>query len=101
VVVFRPLVTAEIEQVVKLAVGKIQVSLEPKGIALQVSPGAISRIAKENYNQQYGARQIQHYLKDTFESQIAELLLQEAAGRRDTIILGDDLQLRVEKAAAL
>lgn len=101
VVVFRPLEKEQVVQIVQLAINKIQASLNPKGIRISITPQASQKIAQENYLPQYGARNIQHYLKNTFENQIATLIINGQLARRDQVVIDDNLNLVVHKAASL
>ena len=60
IVIFRPLESKHIEQIIQLSIDKIQANLDNQGIQLNISPAAITKIAHEQYDRQYGARNIQH-----------------------------------------
>ena len=101
IVIFRPLESKHIEQIIQLSIDKIQANLDNQGIQLNISPAAITKIAHEQYDRQYGARNIQHYLKSNLENQIANLIITDQLQRRDQIIIDENLHLKVQKAPIL
>ena len=101
VIVFTPLTTNEVAQIVALTIAKIQQNLIAKGIFLEIGEQAIRRLAEESYDPQYGARPMRRYIKDNLESQIALLILNGSLERRDKVMVNDDLSLKIEKAVAL
>lgn len=101
IVIFKPLESEHIQQIIKLALDKIQANLDNQGIKLSVSQSAIAKIASEQYDRQYGARNIQHYLKSNLENQIANLIIADQLQRRDQILIDENLHLKVQKAPVL
>lgn len=97
-IMFTPLTLKEMEAIASLALTKIKDNLQEKGIELVTEKQALTKIARDSYSPQYGARPMRRYLKDNLESQVATLILAQAVSRRDKIILHNDLSLSVEKA---
>ncbi len=74
-IVFRPLTSENIEEVVKLQLNEFNDRLKDKGIAVDASPVAVSLLAKKSYDPQYGARPVRRKLQDLVEDPIAERIL--------------------------
>jgi ATP-dependent Clp protease ATP-binding subunit ClpA len=53
------------------------------------------------YDPKFGARPLRRVIQEQVDDAIAELLLKDGAGRRDTIVLEAPGMLRVEKARDL
>ncbi|MFH0837911.1 MAG: ATP-dependent Clp protease ATP-binding subunit [Patescibacteria group bacterium] len=75
VIVFRPLTSENIEEVVKLQMNEFNERLSDKGIAIETSPAAISLLAEKSYDPKYGARPVRRKLQDLIEDPIAERIL--------------------------
>lgn len=75
VIVFKPLTSENIEEVVKLQLTGFNDRLKDKGIAIETSPEAVSLLAEKSYDPQYGARPVRRKLQDLIEDPIAERIL--------------------------
>jgi ATP-dependent Clp protease ATP-binding subunit ClpC len=75
VIVFNPLDKVAIKKIVKLRLENFAQRLEWKGLALEFDTKAITRISKDVYNPEFGAREIRRYITDQIEDQIAEQIL--------------------------
>lgn len=75
VIVFTPLTSENIEEVVKLQLNEFNDRLKDKGIAIETSPEAVSLLAEKSYDPQYGARPVRRKLQDLIEDPIAERIL--------------------------
>ena len=80
IVLFRPLVLAEIEQVVDLLLGDLERRLSEQGLKLRLSQAARRHIAKEGFDPVYGARPLRRYLQREVETPIARAILSGGAG---------------------
>jgi ATP-dependent Clp protease ATP-binding subunit ClpC len=78
VIVFKPLTSENIEEVVKLQLNEFNDRLKDKGIAIEASPEAVSLLAEKSYDPQYGARPVRRKLQDLIEDPIAERILDGA-----------------------
>ncbi len=102
VIVYKPLAENEIETIARLMLDKIAQRLEDKhGITLEVTPEAISALAKAGFDPVFGARPLRRVIQEKVEDGLANLLLTKQVGRRDKIILEADGNFRVEKAREL
>lgn len=75
-ILFQPLTTQEITQIVTLQLGHLEDTLKEQGIKLKVDDSAIEYLARTGYDLVFGARPlkrlIQHALTDELANQILE-----------------------------
>ncbi len=74
-IVFKPLTSENIEEVVKLQLVEFGDRLKGKNISIEASPEAISLLAEKSYDPQYGARPVRRKLQDLIEDPVAERIL--------------------------
>ncbi|MEK7516792.1 MAG: ATP-dependent Clp protease ATP-binding subunit [Patescibacteria group bacterium] len=101
IIVFKPLTKPEIEQIAWLMIGKVQEQLAAKGIALQVTDAAVRELAEAGFDPSFGARPLRRVIAERVQDALANFLLQEKIGRRDTVILEPGGKIRIEKAKKL
>ncbi len=75
IVLFKPLVMAEIEQIVGLLIDDLRSRLAGRQLHLIVTPRAQHHIAEEGFDPVYGARPLQRYLQHQLETRIGRSLL--------------------------
>ena len=75
IVVFRSLTIEQIEKIVDLIIESLVKKLEERGIGLELSEDARSFIAKESYDEEFGARPVKRYVQKNIENQIAEMII--------------------------
>lgn len=75
ILVFHPLDTKAISQIVKLQLEKLSDRLKEKGYELKYQSSHIKKISQEVYNPEFGAREVRRYITDVIEDGIAELIL--------------------------
>jgi ATP-dependent Clp protease ATP-binding subunit ClpC len=96
IVLFKSLLFDEIKQIAGLMLKRTQADLEEKGIDLVVSDGALEALAKAGFDPEFGARPMRRAIQDNIENPIASLLLSGKVGRRATLQIDDQLQVRVQ-----
>ena len=74
-VVFHSLTSEDMQEVVKIMVQPLIVSLAEKGIELKFQPSALKLLAKEGYDPEMGARPLRRTLQTQVEDHLSELLL--------------------------
>ena len=74
-VVFHSLTSEDMQEVVKIMVKSLIVSLAEKGIELKFQPSALKLLAKEGYDPEMGARPLRRTLQTQVEDHLSELLL--------------------------
>ena len=75
IVVFRSLTIEQIEKIVDLIIESLVKKLEERGIGLELSEDARRFIAKESYDEEFGARPVKRYVQKNIENQIAEMII--------------------------
>ncbi|MFH1890953.1 MAG: ATP-dependent Clp protease ATP-binding subunit [Candidatus Kuenenbacteria bacterium] len=98
IVVFHPLEMRHVIQIAKLFLNKLAERLEQKGIIFKVEEDAIAELARLGYEPSMGARPLRRVIQDRIEDQLAKLFLEDKIKRRDQVILGKELALKVNKA---
>jgi ATP-dependent Clp protease ATP-binding subunit ClpA len=101
VIVFKPLGETEVVSIARLLIGKIAENLGQKGIELRLSEAGLHLLAHQGFDPKFGARPMRRLLQDKVENIIAERILEGNLQRRDTVVIGDDGSVTIEKAAAL
>ncbi|MBQ9743063.1 MAG: ATP-dependent Clp protease ATP-binding subunit [Ruminococcus sp.] len=75
IIVFKKLKSEEIEQIATLMLSTLSDRLEALGTKLQVTPAAVSQIAKEGFDDAYGARPLRRAITTKIEDPLSEKLL--------------------------
>jgi len=75
VIVFRPLNSEEIEQIVELEVKKVGERLKDKNIRLSITESARAYLAKEGYDRNFGARPLKRLIQREVEDELSEAFL--------------------------
>lgn len=91
VIMFTPLMQSEIKGVVKIQLEGLRQMLQRNGVNLQFTDKAISRLAEEGFDPQYGARP----LKRLIQKEIVNKLSKQILG--GTIISGMPVTVDVDK----
>jgi hypothetical protein len=94
--VFHPLAPAEIARVAEIAVGRLaeRRGLAQAGVALDISPRALDRLADRGFSAELGARALRRHLDDALVKPAARLLARAGADGH-----GGTLTVRVAPAA--
>lgn len=74
-VVFHSLTSEDMQEVVKIMVKPLIVSLAEKGIELKFQPSALKLLAQEGYDPEMGARPLRRTLQTQVEDHLSKLLL--------------------------
>jgi len=100
IVLFKPLLLAEIEQIVHLLLNDLTERVKQRNIALEVTDDAVTHIAEAGYDPVYGARPLKRFLQREVETKIAKTILSEqsAEGAKITVSLADG-KLQVSSSA--
>ncbi|HEX9804694.1 MAG TPA: ATP-dependent Clp protease ATP-binding subunit [Candidatus Dojkabacteria bacterium] len=76
VIMFKPLLQTEIEQVAAIMMQKLVSKLYEKGIVVDFSHELLRELAHVGYNPVYGARELNRIIQETVEDKIATLMLE-------------------------
>lgn len=99
VILFKPLRLEEIERIAGLVITGVARRLEDRGITLEVTPGALSAIAKNSYDPVYGARPIKRYIQRNVETPAAVKIISGEVGGGGKILVenqGGDIVVSAE-----
>ncbi|MCU1656936.1 MAG: ATP-dependent chaperone ClpB [Pseudonocardiales bacterium] len=97
IVLFKPLVAAEIERIVDLMLDELRGRLAERRIALEVTEPARRLIAREGYDPVYGARPLRRFIAREVETRIGRALLGEDVPDGSVIavdVADDELRVR-------
>ncbi len=96
IILFRALERAEIKKISQLMLNRIGKELETKGILFKVEESALEFLADVGFDPEFGARPMRRAIQDRVENKLAELLLAGKLRRKDTIVIGNGGEVRVE-----
>ena len=97
VIVFKPLTMDEVIQIAWLMLNQISKRLEEKGISFRAEDEAVEELARDGFDPVYGARPLRRVIQDRVENALADVLLRQQVGRKDTIILEPGGKLQIQK----
>ncbi len=75
IVVFHELTPAEIREIVDLMISEIEANLKGKNLRLVVTEQARDALARDGYDEKYGARPLRRLITRTIEDKLADMLL--------------------------
>jgi ATP-dependent Clp protease ATP-binding subunit ClpB len=98
IVVFAPLTTDDLGQIVELYVDRLDRRLADRRLSLAVTPDARAWLAERGYDPIYGARPLRRLMQHEIDDKLARALLSGDVHDGDTVMvgLGDD-ELRVSR----
>jgi len=101
VIVFTPLGRDQVLAIARLMLLGVGKQLEEKGIHLRVTDAAVAELAAAGFDPQFGARPLRRVIQERVQDALANFLLENKIGRRDTAVLGAGGAITIEKAEAL
>ena len=101
VIVFKPLSQENVVDITKLMLAGIAKMLEAKGIGLQTEEEGIRKLAQLGFDPKFGARPLRRLLQKKVENIIANKILAGELGRRDTVVIDANAEIKVEKGKEL
>ena len=84
-IVFHPLTDNHIQQIAKLMLNLIVERMQEKGIALTIKEDAVSYLAKDGFDPQYGARPLRRAIQRKVEDALSESLVSGALQEGDSV----------------
>lgn len=97
IVLFKPLSRYEIKKIAGLMLKRVAKDLaEKRGVELKVEDGALEALADVGFDPEFGARPMRRAIQDKVESQLAELILQNQLARKDMVVVGEGLTMKIE-----
>jgi ATP-dependent Clp protease ATP-binding subunit ClpC len=95
IITFKPLGESQVKQVIKLILAKTKDNLDKQDIKIEFDEAVIEKIAKEGFDQEFGARPLRRYIQDNIEDLIAQKKL------KGEIIRGSKVNIGVDGASNL
>ncbi len=89
-IMFLPLTKDEIAQVVTLHMNAVKKMLEPQGFTLNVTPAAISFLADEGFDPEFGARPVKRAIQRCVLNDLSKKILSDEVSREKPITIDAD-----------
>ena len=89
-IMFLPLDKTEIAQVVTLQMNAVKKMLEPQGFTLNVTPAAISFLADEGFDPEFGARPVKRAIQRCVLNVLSKKILSDEVSREKPITIDAD-----------
>lgn len=88
IAIFNILDEKDIKEIVKLQIKEIKERLKQKNITLSVSPSAMSYLAEEGFDPQYGARPLKRLIQNKLLTGIASLMVSRGVMEGGSVSVG-------------
>lgn len=99
IITFNPLGQDEAFEIVKLLFKDLQASLANKGIKAELSENAALLIAKEGFDEDFGARPLKRAIYDMIEDKLSDMILNDELKSDESILIdADKNQIIIKKA---
>jgi ATP-dependent Clp protease ATP-binding subunit ClpC len=95
VVLFHPLTREDTKTIAEYMLKRIAKDLDARGIAFRVEASALEYLATVGFDPEFGARPMRRAIQDLVENKLAEMILENKVGRKDTVVF-EGSELRVE-----
>jgi ATP-dependent Clp protease ATP-binding subunit ClpC len=98
-VIFRALNKEDIQKIVSLELDKVAERLKEHNLELVASPEALSSLAEQGYDAEFGARPLRRVIQNKVEDPLSDKLLsgEFATGDAIDVIVNDDGEIVLEK----
>jgi len=100
IIIFDALTHANVKEIVKLELDRLQERLDSKQIKLNLKQSALEILSKLSYDPEYGARPVRRTIQDLVEDEITEGILSKDildGAQIDIIKKGDSVGIKVVK----
>ncbi len=91
-IVFTPLSLDQIRSVVRIQLDRVAHTLAEAGLTLRYTEAAVSLIATEGYDPQYGARPVKRVIQRRVLNELSQAILSDKVSRDHTITLDTDTE---------
>lgn len=88
IILFNILSPEAIREIVKIQVDLVKERLLQKEITLDITGPALTRLAEEGYNPQYGARPLKRLIQNKILTPVASLMISKGVSKGGTITVG-------------
>ena len=87
IIMFTPLNRAEIEEIVGLQINSVKKMLARNGVTLEVTPAALSYLADEGYDPEFGARPVKRVIHRLVLNQLSKDILAAKVDKDHPIVI--------------
>uniref|UniRef100_UPI002A841C91 ATP-dependent Clp protease ATP-binding subunit n=1 Tax=Eisenbergiella sp. TaxID=1924109 RepID=UPI002A841C91 len=87
IILFKPLDKDNIAGIIKLIIGDLNRRLSDRELTIELTPAAEEFVVENAYDPAHGARPLKRYIQKHVETLSAKLILQDAVGEGDTILI--------------
>lgn len=87
IIMFTPLSESEIKKIVELQLDSVKRTLKQNDILIQFTPAAVSFIAVEGYEPQFGARPVKRMIQKYILNELSKQILSEKVKKDKTIVV--------------
>ena len=99
VIVFKPLTLDDVTRIAWLMLNGIITRMEQgKGLIIRVEDEAVEELARAGFDPLFGARPLRRVIQERVENGLADLILRNAVGRKDTVVIKAGGKMDVKKA---
>ena len=92
IIMFRPLNRHEIEEIVEMQIKGVQKMLEHTGITLEVTRKALSLLAEEGYDPEFGARPVKRVIHREVLNRLSKDILAQKIDKDRPIVIDVDAE---------
>ena len=90
IIIFHHLNINDIKKIVGLTMKRLISKLSDKKISLDISDKAMEHMARESYDEAYGARPVKRYVQSNLENEIASMIVRGDVHEGETISIDED-----------
>jgi len=101
IIVFEPLSIENVVEITRLMLNSIAKMLEDKGMALRAEEAGIRQLAQAGFDPKFGARPLRRLLQERVEDEIANRILAGDLKRRDTVVIDEEANIKIEKGKVI
>lgn len=90
IIIFKPLGVKEINEITKLMLDDLSKRLLEKDIAVSFDEKVITKIVKEGFDEEFGARPIRRFIQDNIEDRLAQKMLKGEIKKGNKVLFSTD-----------
>lgn len=91
IVLFKPLLQADLQKIVSLKLARLQKQMEGKGYLINFDQTLVSDLAKRGFDPVLGARPLRRLIQDTLEAQLSRMILENKLVKGQSFLAGAEL----------
>jgi len=99
IIVFRPIGNEQAIAITKLLLHSFAKKLDEQDIKVTFDDRLVAKIAKEGFDQQFGARPLRRFIQENIEDFLAQKILKDEIQRGDNITMSTDENGNIEVAS--